>query len=214
MFQGDILGLVMVYLYVAILLFISEKFLSYHPHLGRKFLHIMVGNILFMLPFFSNRWIMTFMAAAPFIVLTFLLSPYSPIEIKHRVSAYGHGLGLVYYSISWTLLAFFFFHEPWIIAIGIAAMSYGDGFASLIGERFGRRKYNIFGDEKSLEGSFSMFIALLIVFPLILCYYNQALIPIRVIGVAATATLIEGLTPRGLDNLSVSIVAVTTYIFI
>lgn len=36
-------------------------------------------------------------------------------------------------------------------------MSYGDGFASLIGQRFGKHKYNLVGDIKSIEGSLAMF---------------------------------------------------------
>ena len=69
-------------------------------------------------------------------------------------------LGLVYYAISWTVLAFFFFDQPWIIAVGIAAMSYGDGMAALIGKDYGKNKYQILGDEKSFEGSFGMFLIL------------------------------------------------------
>ena len=118
MISSDIVGLILVYGYIVILLIISEKVLNKYPNFSRKFLHIMVGNVLFILPLFTNQYVITFLAAAPFIVLTFLMSPYSPIKLNDRISSSGHGFGLVYYAISWTVLAYFFFDQPWIIAVG------------------------------------------------------------------------------------------------
>lgn len=212
MMNNDILGLALVYSYVAIVLFIGGNFQN--PNFSRKFIHIMVGNIIFILPVFKTWWVMTFLAAAPFIPLTFLISPYSPIKMEHKVSSYGHGLGLVYYSISWTLLALLFFDRPWIIGIGIAAMSYGDGLASLIGEKYGRRKYNVLGDVKSVEGSLAMFITLLITLPLILLYYVQPIEWPIIFAIAAMATMIEGVTPKGLDNITACMGSVAVYLLI
>lgn len=212
MMNNDILGLALVYSYVAIVLFIGGNIQK--PNFSRKFIHIMVGNIIFILPVFKTWWVMTFLAAAPFIPLTFLISPYSPIKMEHKVSSYGHGLGLVYYSISWTLLALLFFDRPWIIGIGIAAMSYGDGLASLIGEKYGRRKYNVLGDVKSVEGSLAMFITLLITLPLILLYYVQPIEWPIIFAIAAMATMIEGVTPKGLDNITACMGSVAVYLLI
>jgi len=212
---SDVIGLLLVYAYVAILILISEKILKSYPNLSRKFLHIMVGNILFILPLFTSREVITFLAAAPFILLTFLISPYSPLKIKNRMSASGHGFGLVYYSISWTILAFFFYNQPWIIAVGIAAMSYGDGMAALIGEWFGKRKYNISGDTKSFEGSLAMFLVLIVSLGIVLAYYH--ILPssyLVIVAVALVATVFEGITPKGLDNLSTCFSAVVTYLIL
>lgn len=215
MMTSDIVGLILVYVYVALLILISEKLLKNYPNISRKFLHIMVGNILFILPLFTSREVITFLAAAPFILLTFLISPYSPLKIKNRVSSAGHGFGLVYYAISWTVLAFFFYDQPWIIAVGIAAMSYGDGMASLVGERIGKHKYNLTGDTKSLEGSLAMFLVLILALGVVLGYYN--VLPsnyLIIVAVALVATLFEGLTPKGLDNLTACFSAVATYLLL
>ena len=159
MLSGDVIGVISVYAYVAILLFVAEKVLQRYPLGSRKFLHIMVGNVFFILPLFETQWVMALVAAAPFIALTFLVSPYSPLKIVSHTSAAGHGLGLVYYAISWTTLAWIFFDRPEIIAIGIVAMSYGDGLASLAGIKFGLKQYNLSGDTKSYIGSFTMLLA-------------------------------------------------------
>ena len=211
MISGDVIGLILVYSYVFVLLLVSEKILSQYPLFSRKFLHIMVGNIFLLLPLFETRWMMAFLAAAPFIMLTFLVSPYSPIKVVSRTSATGHGLGLVYYSISWTILAFIFFDTPEIIAIGIVAMSYGDGFASLIGSKYGKHGYQILGDYKTLEGSLAMFIMICIMGLIVLLYYQAPLNIPLIIVIAVSAAFIEGVTPKGLDNLTVSFLASFIY---
>jgi len=207
MFQNDLVGILVVYSYVAILLLISEKLLKNHPIFGRKFLHIMTGNIAFILPIFQTKEIMAFVAAFPFIILTYLMSKHSPIEkIRGKTSAAGHGMGLVYYAISWTILAYLFFDNKLIIAVGILAMSYGDGFASLLGLRFGKRKFDIFDNKKSYIGSFSMFIFSLIFLNIAILFYDftiniEIILILIVISICAMVT--EIITPKGLDNLTV-----------
>jgi dolichol kinase len=216
--NGDIAGVLLVYIYVAILLITTEKILNKYPEFSRKFLHIMTGNIAFLLPIFVTREIMAFAAAAPFIILTFLMSPYTPIKkIRGRTSAAGHGMGLVYYSITWTILAYLFFDNMVVIAIGILAMSYGDGLASIFGLKFGKKKYKVLGDEKSYMGSFVMFIFTFITAIIALFYYNISItyyVILVLLFIAFVATIVEGLTSKGLDNLTVPFVCVFIYWYI
>jgi len=215
MFQNDFAGVALVYIYVAILLIITEKILDKYPEVSRKVLHIMVGNVAFILPIFETKEIMAFVAAGPFILFTFLMSPYTPIKkIRGKTSAAGHGMGLVYYSITWTILAYLFFDNMVVIAIGILAMSYGDGLASIIGLKFGKKKYNIFGDKKSYIGSFAMFIFTFITAIVALLYYQISItfiVILVLLFIGLIAALIEGVTPKGLDNLTVPFVAVFIY---
>ena len=218
MFSGDVSGVLLVYIYVAILLIITEKLLENRPELSRKVLHIMVGNIAFLLPIFNTAWIMAFIAAAPFIPLTFLMSPYTPIKsIRGRTSSAGHGMGLVYYVITWTILAYLFFDNMVVIAVAILAMSYGDGFASIIGIRFGKKKYNVCGDEKSYVGSFAMFLFTFITTIVAVLYYGIDItnyLLVVLLFISFVAALVEGITPKGLDNLTVPFSAVLIYWFL
>ena len=216
--QSDLIGVLSVYIYVAILLLITEKIISKkYPVISRKILHIMVGNVAFLLPIFETRWIMAFIAAGPFILFTFLMSSHSPIKsIRGKTSTAGHSMGLVYYSITWTILAYLFFDNMVVIAIGILAMSYGDGFASVIGTKYGIKKYILFGDEKSYIGSFSMFIFTFIMILIALLYYGIDISYYNFLFVgliSLIAALIEGITPKGLDNLFVPFVVVFLYWF-
>ena len=215
MIQSDLAGVALVYIYVAILLIITEKILDKYPSVSRKILHIMTGNIAFLLLIFETREVMAFLAAGPFILLTFLMSPHSPIKsIKGKTSEAGHGMGLVYYSISWTILAYVFFDHKEIIAVAILAMSYGDGFASLLGSRFGKRKYRVWKDEKSYFGSAVMFVFTFFMAVIALLYYNINIIYsilISLIIISLIVTVVESITPKGLDNLSVPLIVAILY---
>ena len=56
MIFSDIVALIIVYAYVAVIFFVAEKVLKTKPEVSRKFLHIMVGNMIFAMPFFSDPW--------------------------------------------------------------------------------------------------------------------------------------------------------------
>ncbi len=218
MFQSDIVGVAAVYIYVTVLIVFTEKvFSKKYPVQSRKFLHIMTGNIAFILPLFETREIMAFLAAGPFILFTFLMSPYSPIKsMRGKTSEAGHGLGLVYYAITWTILAYVFFDHREIIAMGILAMSYGDGLASLIGIKYGTRKYTVFKDTKSYVGSLAMFLCTFLLLVIAVVFYAQPLttrVVAYLLSMAGVATVVEGITPLGLDNLSVPFVAAVMYWF-
>ena len=217
----NLLGIALVYSYVIIVLIISEKLLKDKPFFSRKFTHIMVGNILFLLPLFTSREVMALLVAFPFVIVTFLMSEYSPINISNKISSSGHGLGLFYYAISWTVLAFVFFNQPYVIAIGIVAMSFGDGFAALIGKNYGKHEYIIFGETKTIEGSLTMFLVLIATIWIVLNYYIVFIgYPPSISNIwlillpALFATIAEGITPKGLDNLSSCFVAVAVYLII
>jgi phytol kinase len=216
LYQNDVVGVIAVYVYVAVLLVFTEKvFAKRYPVQSRKFLHIMTGNIAFILPLFVTREVMAFVAAGPFILLTFLMSPYSPIKsMRGKSSEAGHGLGLVYYAITWTVLAFVFFDNRVIIAMGILAMSYGDGFASLLGIKYGRKKYTVLKDTKSYVGSLVMFSCTFVLLIVALLFYAVPLstrVAVYLVCMAGVAAVVEGVTPFGLDNLSVPFVMALMY---
>ena len=66
--QADLIGLLLVYLYVGsvVLIAIRSKYLNDRGW-NRKFIHIMIGNIVFFWWIFQDKYVMAFLAAAPFI---------------------------------------------------------------------------------------------------------------------------------------------------
>lgn len=144
--MGDIVGLILVYSYVFLVVVLSYFAKKRFPGCGyRKIIHILVGNIVFLWWVFESRYIMAFLAALPFVILLLLVTPISPLRnmdnsFLQMATKQGHGYGLVYYAISWTLLALLLFDDRLVSSIGIVAMSYGDGVGGLLGKRYGRLK--------------------------------------------------------------------------
>ncbi len=94
-------------------------------------------------------------------------------------------------------------------------MSYGDGMAALIGEKYGKHKYQIFGDKKSFEGSIAMFLVLIVTLGIVLAYYHVSTSSFIIIPIVAlVATIFEGITPKGLDNITACFSAVGTYLLL
>ena len=100
--------------------------------------------------------------------------------------------------------------------MGILAMSYGDGLASLIGIRYGKRKYTVFKDTKSYIGSIAMFLFTFFLLVIAVVFYAEPLTTRTIaylLCMAGVATVVEGITPLGLDNLSVPFVTAVMYWF-
>ena len=96
-------------------------------------------------------------------------------------------------------------------SIGIVAMSYGDGFAPLIDNIYGSRTYKIFQDTKSMEGSIAMFFFTIFMGGVALAYYGQKINLPVIAGVALIATIVEAITPKEADNLTVSLASALLY---
>jgi len=230
MFNGEVLWnvslMLLCYAYVLLVIFVSSRMgRLFHMSVkaSRKFLHVMIGNLPFVIPFFTSN-VYPVLVAAPFILVTFCVSPYSPFpNVGKRlmglagITEEGHHLGLVFYAVSYTVLALVFASKPYVVAAGILPMAYGDAAASIVGERYGRRRYRLFAN-KSLEGSAAMFLVSFFSFTIGLVLFS-ALYSFSVFEkifptLAATivATLVEGFSPLGFDNLIVPVSSAFTFL--
>lgn len=107
---------------------------------SRKLVHIGLGGWwLAAAWFFTSAW---WAAALP--ALFVLVNGYAYRKQKLTFMARGEGSdtpGTVYYAVSLALLALFSFGigMPYVGALGVFCMAFGDGFAAMAGKRFGRR---------------------------------------------------------------------------
>ncbi len=228
---GDLTGLASVYGYVILVVLISLAMKRKRIEgIQRKVIHILIGNIVLFWWMFDSPYVMAFLAAAPFIPLLLFVSPLSPVR-RMRTSFLGltsgesHGLGLVYYAISWTILAFLLFDNRLVASIAIVSMSYGDGFGGLIGRKYGKRK--ILRD-KTLEGTAAVFAATFVAAVGVMVFYSYlastgtfgtfALDPASVLGIAAFAgafvALVELVTPGEFDNLVIPLLTAGVLILV
>jgi len=225
---ANLLLMILCYVYILFIIFVSskmDKLLRLSQKASRKFLHAMIGNLPFVIPFFTSN-IYPVLVAAPFILVTFFASPYSPVQnVSKRlkglanITEEGHHLGLVFYAISYTFLAIFFASKPYVIAAGILPMAYGDSLASIMGERYGRTRYKLVAN-KSLEGSAAMFFASLFSFTISLVFFSalyhfsvfEKILP--ALAAVTVATLVEGISPMGFDNLTVPAFSALTFLLL
>jgi phytol kinase len=171
---------------------------------ARKFIHIGVGNwwLIAMYTFDSPLWA----AVVPllFVAVNALSRKYTLISAMERTGK-DAGWGTVYYAVSLLILALFTFgppSRPYVGALGALAMAYGDGFAAVLGQKYGRTGYRIGRNRKSWIGSAACFgftfLASLIV---LMLSGRPALTPSLIL--AALAAILEAVTPFELDNLTV-----------
>ncbi len=228
-FSGEILWnislVILCYAYISLVTFVSSRsgLLHLSRKTSRKFLHMMIGNLPFIIPFFTIAFYPV-LVAAPFVLITLCASPYSPLpSVSKRLAGLsvlteeGHKLGLVFYAISYSVLAFVFSDRPFIIAAGILPMAYGDAAASVIGEKHGRRRYRVFAN-KSLEGTLAMFLISFLSLSIGLVFFSilysfpffDALL--AVLAASFVATFAESVSPLGLDNLTVPLSSALAFI--
>lgn len=215
----DVIALVLVYLLIILSLFLSffaqkKKWRAD----ARKIVHIGVGNFVFIWWAFSSPWIMEIFFAIPFAVILFFAmfknNPIGRSKIGELTREKGNRTGLFFYAVSIGLIAYFCFGAHWAAAsIAMVAMTYGDGFGSIIGKKYGKHKI-IHG--KSLEGSFAVFLATFIM-GMVVCaaffgfhcigWYPDGLsyFDLSIVGKCAVAGLItavvEAVAPGDIDNL-------------
>jgi phytol kinase len=222
----NIVLMLLCYVYVIIIILISsrlEKMVRVSRKTSRKFLHIMIGNLPFMIPFFTISFFPG-LVATPFVFLTLLASPYSPFKVATArmkglsdITEEGHHLGLVFYAVSYTCLAFLSPSRAYVIAAGILPMAYGDAAASIVGEKLGKRKYKIVA-RKSLEGSAAMFLvsfaSLAVGLVFFSFFYPFSLIEklVAAFAAAVVATFVEGFSPMGFDNITVPLFSVLVFL--
>jgi len=231
-FLANLALLLVCYAYVLLVIAASGRvgsFFKASSKAARKFLHMMIGNLSFLIPFFTlNTFPLNFpfFVAAPFVLVTFLATPYSPFKSLGKtlsglsgITEQGHQLGLVYYAVSYSVLALFYSARPYVIASGILPMAYGDASASIIGEKYGRRGFHIVA-RKSLEGSSMMFVMSLLSISVGLFYFSffySFALPtflLAALGASLVATAAEGLTPLGFDNVTVPLLSALTFLLL
>ena len=210
------------YAYILALIIVSPR-LNLPGKVSRKVLHAMIGNLPLVMPFFTAN-IYPFLVASPFILVTLLATPNSPIKLGEKMRGLsnlteeGHHWGLVLYAISYSSLALIFGVKSYIVAAGIFPMAYGDSLAAIFGETYGKHRYKVF-ETKSIEGSLGMFLGSFVSLTLAFLYFGlifpltfNPLVP--AFAIACLVTVVEGVSPRGLDNIAVPLVGAATFLLI
>lgn len=216
MTDRDIFALVISYVFAFALLGVAEALrllLKVRADYTRKLVHIGAGMWVWGEYFLFDTWWAAMIPFASFIVLNYI--SYRTRLVRSVET--GEGAGTVYFALSVTLLTILWPLGLAYAAIGgVMAMTWGDAAAALVGRAFGRHRYLVYraaiGSLRSLEGSLAMFVLSFVSIGVTLLlfaasYSVNSLLTITGFALLAAicASIIEAVTPFGLDNISVPI---------
>jgi phytol kinase len=221
MTQNDLIGLILSYLYAFGLLGFAEairKWRGYSQAFTRKLVHIGAGMWVWPTMVLFDTWQIGIIPFATFIIMNFIFYRYT---VFRAMDTEDSTPGTVYFAFSIAVLYALLWrpegpHDWAVVATGGAmAMTWGDAIASILGQRWGRHGYAVWGHARTWVGSTSMlavsFVSILIT---LLVLPGSSLSPTSESIAASTAllsallasvvaTVSEGASPAGTDNLSV-----------
>lgn len=220
--MNNILAVVLSFVYVFAVIGVAEglrRAFGLPVEFTRKVVHIGVGMWAFgTAALFTDKWFAVIPPVA-FIALNYISyrrNVFAAMEVADKSN-----LGTVYFPIAFAaiILLFFDLSKALMVAL-LMPMTWGDAFAAILGRRFGRHRYAVFdrgavrGASRSLEGSAAMFIFSFLSAAITLAIFGTPLDAAILFGVvlALFATVVEAISPAGLDNLLVPASGVLAYL--
>jgi phytol kinase len=185
---------------------------GYSNNFTRKVIHVGAGMTIWFVPFlFASPW--------PFVAASALLALFTLLDwrfgwLPAMASNDRGNLGTVYFPIAIIAVVLLFWEKPAFMVAALMPLTWGDGLAPLVGRAYGRHTYTVFGHTRSWQGSAAFFVGALTFTWLALWLPDlpsrltptAAVVPALL--VSSIAGVVEGCTVRGLDNLTVTAVAV------
>ncbi|KAG2175347.1 hypothetical protein INT44_007835 [Umbelopsis vinacea] len=200
--QRDLVGFIVMYTMSFAVIAASElmrRFCGVPSHITRKIIHVGAGLcVLFVISLFDH-WQYAIIPHSTFIVVNAVVRRWKILKSMEppNVCAKTYNDGL-----KWTI-------PQYVYLTGIMAMTLGDAFAAIIGERFGKRRHYVPVDQesnvasgKTYEGSAACFVAIFLGTLMVgwICSVDAWA---DAFVCATVGTLFEAISPWGTDNLTV-----------
>jgi dolichol kinase len=171
----------------------------------RKLVHVSGGLACLALPFLiDSHWVVLGLALA-LSTLFWVAHHRGRLRSLHGVERTSRGVE--YFPIVVYALFVLTDGQPWLYVCALLTLAVSDALAALIGTRYGRLRYEVDGDSKSLEGSLAFLVATFLVVELPLVLWDDPSLPptaSRVLAALLTAALVTGfeaVSLAGRDNL-------------
>ena len=204
--MNNIFGILASIIFIAIVIISASFFEKAGKEASRKFIHIMLANWWFIAMMYFDNVLFAMLVPAIFILVNYLSYKNNIINVMEREDEDNKSLGTVYYALSLFILSIYsfgFLKDPVVGLCGVMVMGYGDGFAAIVGTSIKSPKYTIGKNTKTLAGTITMFCITLIILSGYFLYYNTSYIVIKAILVSVLITIVEAISIKGTDNISV-----------
>ncbi|MHA1110888.1 MAG: hypothetical protein ACTSRE_07270 [Promethearchaeota archaeon] len=212
-------------------------------HITRKIIHIVVAPI-FLLTWFlytctpASRYIAMIVPLAfigQFVAIgTGLMKDEDSVRSMSRTGDPKELLqGTLYYSIVILLVTIVWFYVPASALVYtslkgnpaafviIGCLAGGDGFADIIGRKYGKKKFGIGGAQKSLAGALGMFfgsfifsMGLILIFSLEVDNFQIYPLILSVAIISLVATFVELFSPPHIDNITIPIAVIIVIVLL
>ena len=194
--------------YIFIIFLISliyKRFNSNNKEEIRKIIHIGIGPLIPLAKYLDIDQSAALYFTGIVSLLTFInyqSKLFPTIEDVDRKS-----YGTLFYCLSLFILIYLYWDkDPTSLIAGFFVMTFGDGFAGLIGKNFQSKSWFFLNQKKSFFGTITMFItSLIVVFGL--SYFQKYPLNINILTIAFISTVIEQFSIFGIDNFIVPISA-------
>jgi phytol kinase len=210
------IGLFISIIYIGIVLSFSiviKRKTNVSDETVRKLIHILSANWWLILIFYIQDPLFALIGPIVFLFVDSLFIFYPQFGKHIGCPKRNRNYGLVYYPFSLIILISYSYLGALSLSaatIGVFCMGYGDGFAALFGSKFGKKKIPLPTGGKTYLGSFVMAIVCFLCSFLILIIMSDLLLSKIIMSsiiISIIATLVEVITPLGLDNISVPIIS-------
>ena len=211
--RQDYTALILSFLYVFAVIGVGEllrRVGKRSPDFTRKFIHIGVGMwAVGTVVLFETRGA-ALIPPAVFVIINAV--SYWRGTFKAMETGEKGNLGTIYFPIAFGALIFMFWDRPVLLVAAMMPLTWGDAMAAIVGRRHGEHTYTVMGKTRSLEGSVAMLfwswvatsVALFAVPYLVGAPAVEWLLALIYGGVVAlVCTVVEALSPWGIDNLTI-----------
>lgn len=175
---------------------------------SRKIAHVGAGGVALLAPLLGSHWPMLVLTSA-FAVVLLASRRAGILEPLHPAGRRGAG-DLTYPAGLYAAFVLAAGSAPTFQA-AVLVLALADPVAALVGQRAGHTRYRAFGTPRSLEGSAAFAVVAFAVTAGTLVVLGGTPVAAAVVRAALVATLTalaEALSPSGMDNLTVPVVAV------
>ncbi|MDR0222187.1 MAG: hypothetical protein LBI38_01440 [Oscillospiraceae bacterium] len=205
----NLLGIIIIFAFVFFVLLVSSLIgKKVSGEISRKIVHIGAANCWWIAARFLDSPVWASIPPIFFIVFNFISVKFNVVKAMERKGGKkgAAGYGTVFYPVSLLIIFIFCFSgsvRMYVGSLAVVCMGYGDGFAAIVGEKFGKRKFKFLTARKSAEGCAAMFAVSFVSSAAVLSRQNVAFAFAGAFLTATVATCLETFTPDGYDNLTV-----------
>ncbi|TCD47819.1 phosphatidate cytidylyltransferase [Chlorobium sp. N1] len=177
--------------------------------ISRKITHIAAGSLIVFLPLYVDGDWSQYLNVSVYVVWALLFiqkglfaaDDDQAIKTMTRTGDKRELLKGTLYFVLVGILCGTLYYKQFEGVLAMAILGWGDGLAPVVGTRYGRLKYHVFS-EKSVEGSLAFLLGSLAA----AAFFVWLIVPAsfdfqRILLICLVATVVEGVSPREIDNI-------------